>query len=362
MSKKLRLSAILGTFRYYASSIKNKDMDELMKLPDILNIDISTHCNLRCITCSLEEHYPQKSIMPMETFKKLADIFPKIKGVDLNCNAEPFFNKNIFEMIKFVKEISDDKTFIRSPTNGMMLTEKIMKNLIISGLDLIRFSFDGATPETFESIRVGAKLDKVIDNIKKFKRLKEELKRDNPSFAALYVAMKRNIHELPDFVRLASTLGIEEITVLGFEPYTKELADQVLYFDNIDYFKEAKEVALKVGVELNHPDLSLKSYSKCLFDTMCLISCEGDVIPCSACAYDRPFFIKDKRYRHKKVSFGNINEEPFMDIWNSPRFIDFRRRKMFGLLPEFCNHCLISHGVIVPRGGSSNEVLRKRRD
>ena len=92
-------------------------------------------------------------------------------------------------MIKLIKEVSNNKTFVRSPTNGMMLTEDIMKNLIISGLDLIRFSFDGATPTTFESIRVGAKLDKVIDNIKTFARLKRELKKDNPTFTALFVSI-----------------------------------------------------------------------------------------------------------------------------------------------------------------------------
>jgi len=294
--------------------------------------------------------------MPIDTFEKLVDIFPKIKGVDLNCNAEPFFNKKIFEMIELIKKSSDNKTFVRSPTNTMMLNEEIMKNLIISGLDLIRFSFDGATPETFESIRIGAKFDKVVDNIMKFGRLKKELNRNNPTFTALFVAMKKNINELPDFIKLAKKLAIEEITVLGYEPYKRELSDQVLYFDNVNYFKKAIDIASKNEIELNIPELSLKPYNKCLFETMCLISCEGDVIPCSACAYDRPFFINTHQYMHRRVSFGNINETPFMNIWNSPEFINFRRRKKFGLLPEFCNHCLISHGVIVPKGGKANQL------
>ncbi|MBU1627537.1 SPASM domain-containing protein, partial [bacterium] len=126
--------------------------------------------------------------------------------------------------------------------------------------------------------------------------------------------------------------------------------------DRKDYFKKAREVASEIGLELNYPELSLKSYTKCLFETICLISCEGEVIPCSACAYKRPFYIKEKGYMHKRVSFGNINEKSFMDIWNSPEFLDFRRRKKFGLLPDFCDHCLISHGVIVPKGGRANEV------
>jgi MoaA/NifB/PqqE/SkfB family radical SAM enzyme len=352
---KLKFTRLQSKIRFYKSSIKNRDMDDLMRLPEILNIDISSICNLRCITCSLEENYPNKSIMSMDSFKKLEDIFAKVKCVDLNCNAEPFLNKNVFEMIDLIKSASNKKTKVRSPTNVMLLNEEIMEKSILSGMDLIRFSFDGASAETFESIRVGAKFDKVIENVKKFGELKRKLKKNNPTFTALFVSMKKNINELPDFIRLASLLGIEEISVLGYEPYTKELSGEVLYFDGFNYFLEAVSIASKLGIELNFPSLEIKPFDKCLFDTICLVTCEGDVIPCSPCSYDRPFFIKDEMFLHKKTSFGNINETSFMEIWNSPRFIDFRRRKLYGYLPDFCDYCLISAGVIVPTNSTANK-------
>jgi MoaA/NifB/PqqE/SkfB family radical SAM enzyme len=271
--------------------------------------------------------------------------------VDLNCNAEPLLNKNIIRMIKTIKEVSCEHTRVGFPTNGMLLNKKMAKALVRNGLDLIRISIDGSNPETFEKIRKGARFHGIIRNIKTLNEIKEELGSNTPEIVTVFVAMKKNISELPDLIDLANDLGIKRISVLGLEPYTRSMSEQILYFEEKDVFEEAKAKALNYGMELKIPLTKPLKVKKCLFYHTCIITCEGDVTPCPLLSYDRPFFVKEKKYYHKKLSFGNISERNFYEIWNSKKYVKFRESIRKGNFPLVCRNCLMNQGLIVPPEG-----------
>ena len=87
-----------------------------------------------------------------------------------NWRGEPLLNPKIYDYIKYAKEKGILETIIN--TNATNLTEKIEK-LIKSGLDLIIYSFDGGSKETYEKMRPGRfkqnSFEKVYGNIKNFK-------------------------------------------------------------------------------------------------------------------------------------------------------------------------------------------------
>ena len=49
-------------------------------------------------------------------------------------------------------------------TNGTLLTEHLSRQLIKAGVDVLWVSLDGATPESYADVRLGAALPEVMDN------------------------------------------------------------------------------------------------------------------------------------------------------------------------------------------------------
>jgi len=261
--------------------------------PRQITLDISSSCNLKCQMCSLEDNYDNKSFMSLETFEKIIPIIPKLDYIDLNCNAEPLMNKNLIRILKTIKHVSP-KTKVGFPTNGVLLNEKIIRELITNNLDVIRFSINGATKETFESIRTKADFNKVIFNVDLFSKVKKQLKKDNLILVLTFVAMRRNISELPDLIDLSKSLGIAEVSVLGLEPYTLNMSKEALYVYDSEiyqnYFSLSKKKAEKNSIHLQLPALSSNKNERCLFNDTLYITAEGDVVPCPLLSYNRTFY------------------------------------------------------------------------
>ena len=83
-----------------------------------------------------------------------------------------------------------------------MLNEQRSRQLIDAGLDLLWVSIDGASPESYADVRLGAELPKVMDNLQRFRTLRKGHKRAKPEIGIAFVAMKRNIADLPKVLRM----------------------------------------------------------------------------------------------------------------------------------------------------------------
>ena len=144
--------------------------------PGLRRIDIETYnvCNLRCIMCSHPNMTREKVQMGMDLFKKIVDeaVASGVRGACLsNCN-EPLLDPLLFERIKYAK--SRGMQDVVCVSNGTLLTRDKVDKLLDSGLDSIYFSFDGATKDTYEKIRVGANFKKTRGNILRLIREREE--------------------------------------------------------------------------------------------------------------------------------------------------------------------------------------------
>lgn len=87
-------------------------------------------------------------------------------------------------------------------TNAVLLDEKLIRELILAGLDKLLFSFDSPIKEDYEKIRVGANFDNVLENIKKVKVLRNSLGRNTPLTRVSMVLMKENARQFDDFLKL----------------------------------------------------------------------------------------------------------------------------------------------------------------
>ena len=69
------------------------------------------------------------------------------------------------------------------------------------------------------------------------------------------VAMSVNVHELPEFVRLAHRIGADEITVQKFVPEVAAPVAQGWIVDIKEeqrFYYEAKELATQLGVKISN--------------------------------------------------------------------------------------------------------------
>ena len=82
-------------------------------------------------------------------------------------------------------------------TNGTLLTEKKTRQLVDAGLDMLWVSIDGATPETYADVRIGAELPQIIANLRRLAKMRKGGHFPQPEIGIAFVAMKRNIADLP---------------------------------------------------------------------------------------------------------------------------------------------------------------------
>ena len=78
----------------------------------------------------------------------------------------------------------------------------------------IKISWNGATKETSEKIMKGIDFDKAIQNVKEFIKYRDEHCANTGYFCRVTLQltfMQNNMHELAAIVKLAASLGVDEV-------------------------------------------------------------------------------------------------------------------------------------------------------
>ncbi len=234
-----------------------------------LNIEVTTRCNLNCSMCVRNVWREDSGDMSLETYRALAKVFPEIETINMIGIGEPLLNDKIFEMIRLGKEHLPENGTFSLTTNGTLIDKSMASKLVSSDLNYIVVSIDGASPETFAKIRKGARLQDVLNGIRFLNQTKKEINSQTPVIGLEFVAMKRNIEELPQLVELAAEHGISFIIVSNLLPHTEEMKNEILYDFNsdeaIELFEEAKAEAKRRGITLAFDSLDVENYANALF-------------------------------------------------------------------------------------------------
>jgi len=180
-------------------------------LPVEYIVETTAKCNLYCPMCPRETHKQPKEDMTGEIFERLVQGAAKTgEHMMLIGLGEPFMDRKIFDRIEYC-ELHGVSTLLS--TNGTFLDEKTSARLLDTPLAHITLSFDGASKETFEHYRKGAKFEKVRENYVRFARMKHE-RRSKMQIVVQMVRMPGNAHEVDDFRRFWSAVeGVDQIRV-----------------------------------------------------------------------------------------------------------------------------------------------------
>ena len=301
-----------GYKKYRQEWYNNPKNNLLNDFPIHLDIEATSACNFLCTMCPRTEMMEKKTFWKVENFdmKSYENIITTgvplgLKSVKFQYLGEPLVNKHLVKMIKFAKKAGVEDVMFN--TNASLLDEKKSREIILSGVDKIFFSFDSPYREEFNKIRVKGDYDLVLKNIKNFMKVKKELKSDTPITRVQMVLMKDNQREWEDFQKLFSNL-----------------VDTIAYIDYLDHGiqnKHKEKGVVKIG--------SRKKKFCCpqLWQRM-FVHPDGVVTPCCLDS-------------SREMVMGNIKENSIKDIWKNELYQDMREKHMNGKIDEIptCRNC-----------------------
>jgi MoaA/NifB/PqqE/SkfB family radical SAM enzyme len=238
--------------------------------------------------------------------------------------------------------------------------------LIEDGLDVLWVSIDGATPESYADVRLGAALPDVLSNITQFNNSRSysdyftsyEVK---PQIGIVFVAMKRNIADLPSVLRLGNRLGAARFLITNVLPYSPEMREEILYsqalagvfylpslystelpkIDLNDTTREALFKPMHSGYRMKFAGSHFEEASDwCPFieKGATAVSWNGDVSPCLPLLHNHVSYLNGLERHTRRYLIGNVNEREFRDLWNLPEYVAFRGRvQEFDF--SFCTLC-----------------------
>ena len=186
---------------YRAAWQKNPKEHIVGDFPLHLDLETSNTCNLRCTMCQIPFGKMESGYMDIELYKKVLSEVKQhfLPSVKFNFRGEPLMHPKIVEFVRLAKEAGVLEVQFNS--NGALLTDELSRGLIEAGLDRIKFSVDGVTPEVYNSIRRGTTYDQTIPKIEKFIEIRNSLGRKLPSVQVQMVYMADNQQEALDYIK-----------------------------------------------------------------------------------------------------------------------------------------------------------------
>ena len=303
---------------------------------DWVQVEVTTHCEASCIYCphTLFRSQWKGKHMSVGLFCQLVPYLRYTELVYLQGWGEPLLNNDIFEMIGICKRRGKRVGF---STNGMLLTEDTLRQLVDLRLDILGVSLAGTTAATHNRIRKGTDFDEVISNLEHLIEIKASKRSEVPNVHLAFLMLKSNFAELKEIVRLAKRTGAAQIVAsnltLILDP---ALSDEAIFNDEqrmeayCNSLEQTRESASREDLVFEYHGPRAVTHSvRCRENVhrACVVCVDGDVVPC---VYTDPVLGEASRGPHetfshhffrgqdlplKPLSFGKIGDENLTRIW-----------------------------------------------
>lgn len=139
--------------------------------PRYIQLETVTVCPAKCPFCPQHEIRRDPPRMPDATWQRIVE---QTRGLGITYRPfltnEPFVDKRQPAITRFIKR-GDPTARVEYNTNAALLTERLSRELLDAGLDIMRFSIDGFSPQTYGPSRVGLDYEQVKANATRFLEL-----------------------------------------------------------------------------------------------------------------------------------------------------------------------------------------------
>ncbi len=286
--------------------------------PLATHVEIIGACNLACSHCfagALPRNENPLSVAEMDTlFGDLAAVGSMRLGL---TGGEPLLRKDVFDIL--------DAATARGlhpclTTNGLLVTERIARELGKRRLVWLNVSLDGPDRETNDAVRGAGVFDAVIEKL--------TLLGKHARFTLAFTLMKTNVHLAKQCAALAHRVGahtavfrpmypagtgLHHLDLMPtFRQYTAAL-DDLRTLDlpgndlhGLDVFSPQTRAATEPQIH--------RSQTCGAGQHVCSVSVQGDVNPCS--------------FLGSAFNAGNVRETPFPEIWRRSETMRRMRREL----------------------------------
>ena len=278
-----------------------------MKLKRKLNFDVCTFCNHKCTFCSNPDSRTIKSQVSYDQYVKVMDNVTKYIHADeigLSAKGEVLVNKDLARIIEITKtKYNIPYTYISS--NGALATEKVMLNLLESGLDSTKFSINAVTKEEYAKVHLSDDFELVIKNLK----ILIELKRTKYKQHKIFISSVTNIDK--------ETLKNTFKDILGEKDYmyiNEIFVYKISYTSKFEEVKKDAQVTKKCSIPFDEIYIN----SDCTLGLCC-----------------KDYF--------DEISFGSLLETDFNELYNGDEFKTIKKMHTDSMFPDnhLCKNCLL---------------------
>ena len=317
---------------------------KLPLLPKTLRMvawEVTRRCNLSCVHCrasALRGPYPGE-LDTGRCLRLLDEIAAFSQPIIILTGGEPLLREDIFEIAGY-----GNRKGLRMvlATNGTLLSEETVGNMVRSGIRRVSVSIDGRDAESHDLFRgVPGAFDEAMRGI-------DLLKKGGMEFQINTTITQTNLNQIEAILELAVALGASAHHIFLLVPTGrgKDLGDQSIssaaYEKTLEWFHRQSALSpiqLKAtcaphyfrivhqkdkGMIKKHPqpeDVNAPPHFHAMTrgclggSSFCFISHTGQVQPCG----------------YLEIDCGQITKKPFAEIWDhAPIFEDLRDLNRYG--------------------------------
>ena len=273
--------------------------------PYMIHIENTNMCNAKCIMCPHTKMKRMKKIMSLADFKTIINnIVPHlpIKYVTITGFGEPLADRGIIEKIQWLNE-RYPKLKIVTYTNGSLLDEKMVEELLKLNIFKINFSING-TERNYKKI-MGLDYKNTTKNILHFLKRKKKLKKKFPLTNISLMIINENKKEIDNFNK-----------------FWGDKADSVMTYIPSDWAGEVdSSMLMKVPFK--------KKRWPCMFHVWKFVSVDVD-----------GNFILCCRDYESKLKLGNLLKDNIKKLLNSEKYLEIKKKHInLDFSIPICENC-----------------------
>jgi len=257
--------------------------------PAMVNLEPTNRCNLSCGFCPRARSGRKDGLMPGKLYEKIINELAEMRlaVLWLNKDGEPLLHPRLAEMVKLAKSRETARR-VEIYSNGWLLDEPVIRDLIESGLDSLVVSLDATSPKQYAGLKGKDGLAGVEEKVRRFMYLKRKTGRVRP-----LVSVK--------------TVDWSEDETDRFVKRWKGVVDNVLIQKLHDW-----EGSLRIS-NIKDQKSKIKRYPCNLPWLAPAVNWDGKVVPCCV------------NYRENELVMGDLRRESLTMLWRGDKLKKLRQ-------------------------------------
>lgn len=357
----------------------------LASFPRHVQVGTNWTCNLKCDFCRLTQPETQRAMRAREkkqleinerVLDEVLALLPYPEMITLTPLGEPLLYSKLGRILERHRELGCRN--LAMTTNANLIDDERARMIVEGGVAHLFVSVDAVTPELYAKMRVLGDIEKVRGALEAIIRWKARLRSPVPTMTLASTFLERNLREMPRLLDFALEYGFETFSIQVMEIENPEHAPEFIG-NHIELAREmllttlrrAEGKPIRVSVNLGFRSLishALSSAEHRLLELfaddgrqeiseedqgekaegsgesgksrLAQLSVQGKQL-IEKCHYPWYFVLIDtdgdvRPCCWASVSWGNLNNLPFEELWNGPEAQQMRCNFLRNHIPKSC--------------------------